>query len=204
MVGHSLMRPTAVPSATIAARSTAMIERTGPTGSLTGRSLMMMTPSLPISPNLAGLSARKAPYTAMKVAAPAATRISALKLEDLPEDLRVAERIEPERVHVVPERGAASEQQHGERDYEEEPGTSASRSLRRKTDRVTIAVVDHGGPTLQADVTSIGRNSRESSVGGRQSQSAVAVGSRQSAVGGRQSTGSRQSRSGASRNYRPG
>ena len=107
----------------------------------------------------------------------------ALKLEDLPEDLRVAERIEPERVHVVPERGAASEQQHGERDYEEEPGTSASRSLRRKTDRVTIAVVDHGGPTLQADATSIGRNSRESSVGSRQSQSAVGSRSRRSAVG---------------------
>jgi hypothetical protein len=52
--------PAAVPSAINADTTTAIRFRTGPTGNFTGRSLMMITPSVPISPKPSGFNARKA------------------------------------------------------------------------------------------------------------------------------------------------
>src|SRR6266540_3973569 len=70
-VGQSPIIAAAVPSATSVDTRIAASERTGPTGSLTGRLLMMRNPSVPSSPKCAGFSIRNAPYSTANVTAPA-------------------------------------------------------------------------------------------------------------------------------------
>ena len=116
MVGHSLMRPTAVPSATIAARTHRDDRKDRPDGEPDGS---IVDDDDAVAADLAEprrLEREKGAVHGNEGRRAGRDEDQALKLEDLPEDLRVAERIEPERVHVVRERGAASKQQHGERD----------------------------------------------------------------------------------------
>ena len=60
-VGQSDIIPAPVTSAMMTDTAMAMARSTGPTGTVTGRPLMKMTPPEPSSPNVAGFSARNAP-----------------------------------------------------------------------------------------------------------------------------------------------
>ncbi len=60
--------PAPVPKAMMSDRTSAMARSTGPTGTVTGRPLMIMTGPEPSSPNVAGFRARNAPYNTVNVA----------------------------------------------------------------------------------------------------------------------------------------
>src|ERR671931_2598727 len=68
-VDQSDIMPAPVIRAMMSDTTMAIARSTGPTGTVTGRPLMTMTPPEPSSPNVVGFSARNAPYNAAKVAA---------------------------------------------------------------------------------------------------------------------------------------
>ena len=60
--------PAPVTTAMMNDTTMAMARSTGPTGTVTGRPLMTMTPPEPNSPNVVGFRARNAPYNTANVA----------------------------------------------------------------------------------------------------------------------------------------
>src|SRR5262245_45499413 len=68
-VGQFDIMRTPVNTAMMSDTTNAMTRSAGPTGTVTGRPLMKMTPPEPGAPNVAGFSARNAPYNTANVAA---------------------------------------------------------------------------------------------------------------------------------------
>ena len=104
--------PSPVTAAIASARPAAISFRTGSTGSFTGWPLIRMVPP-PMSPSRAGFSARNAPYRTRKVAIANALKMTRLHVERRPENGRVAQRVEPQRVDVVGQRRSAAQDHRG-------------------------------------------------------------------------------------------
>ena len=106
-----------------------------------------MKPSVPISPNRAGLSARKAPNSTANVTGGDRREHAALQVQRRPEHVAVAQRAEPERVHVVRQRRCRRRcRAAGRRTSRGDAGRSGAARRRRmgEVDGVRGRSIDHG------------------------------------------------------------